>query len=357
MSRDQIAMTVDGQSWSGWTGFEVVRAIDSMVGSFSLSSAARGDGKESDYQFRPDVACTIAVDDELIMTGWVDAVNPSYDAQSHGITVSGRDKGCDLVDCSAVNKPGSWRNAKLEAIAADLAKPFGVTVTAKADTGAPIKRFALEQGESVQEALERLLRFRGLLMVSDAQGNIEIISPKLSGIDWDQLGQAVLSAEATHDVSERFSAYIVKGQSSGDDETNGKAASQIKGNALDPAVKRYRPLIVVAEEQSSLKSLETRAKWEATTRAGKSQEAVITVQGLHAADGRLWMPNMILNVRDETLFIDSPMLIVSVRYTKDESGTRTQLNLAPPEAWSQQNVPEKREAGRVDKKKRKKVKK
>jgi prophage tail gpP-like protein len=344
-----ISLSIDGHDWTGWKDVEISTGIDTLTGSFSLSTAARADGKDADYQFKAGSPASVAIDGQTIITGWIDRVDPGYDAQSHGIALSGRDRSCDLADCSAIHSPGSWRGARIETIAAELAKPFGIKVSVKASTGAPIGRFAVQQGESVHDAIERLLRYRGLLMVTTATGDVEIITPATGAPEFAIDLARVLSGGASHDATERFSDYILKGQGSGDDATHGKAASGPSAKAKDPAVMRYRPIIIIGEEQSNAASLDKRAKWEAVTRAAKAQRLTYNVQGFYAQSGQLWHPNRLISVRDDRLFADSPMLIERVTFKKGDAGSTTELALVPPEAWSQMAVPEEREAGRVKK--------
>ncbi len=40
----------------------------------------------------------------------------------------GRDKTGDLVDCSVVHSSGKWKGVRLEQVAADVCRPFGITV-------------------------------------------------------------------------------------------------------------------------------------------------------------------------------------------------------------------------------------
>lgn len=347
MTGQEVELTIDGKIYAGWKQVEIVRGIDALTGSFSVTAAARADGDDADFQFKANTAVKVAIGGETVITGWIETVEPSFDAESHAIALAGRDRTLDLVDCSAIHKPGTWRNAKIETIAAELAKPFGISVTAKASTGEPLKRFALQQGESVQEAIERLLRYRGLLHVTTTDGDVEIITPATGAAALTLKRGSFLSGTARHDVSERFGEYVVKGQGSGDDETNGKAAAGPKASAKDPAIKRYRPLMIVGEEQSTAASLEKRANWEATTRAGRAQEVTGIVQGFHDPDGKLWEPNSVIGVDEPHFFIDSPMLIVGTVYRKDDGGSTTELRLSPPEGWSQLEVPEEREPSRL----------
>jgi prophage tail gpP-like protein len=346
---DDAILSVGGRNYGGWKEIEVVRSLDSLASAFSLTAAAREDGSGADFQFQAGAACTISIGGLLLITGWVDQVVPDYDDASHSVTISGRSRAADLIDCAAVATPGSWQNARIEAIAEELAKPFGIAVTVRADTGPPLKKFALQQGESVQQAIERMLRYRGLLMTSTPAGDVEIFAPKQSGIDFALDPGRIKRGQATHDVSNRFSDYIVKGQSSGDDETNGAAASKLRAEATDPAVKRYRPTIIIGEEQSTVDALNARAKWEASVRAAQSQGAIYDLAGWYADGGRLFVPDMLCTVGDPRLFIDSPMLVSEVNHRKGGAGTVTQLTLVPPEAFSQLPIPEEREASRLKK--------
>src|SRR3546814_11797358 len=62
----------------------------------------------------------------------------------------------------------------------------------------------------------------------------------------------ILVADGGHVLSERFSQYVLKGQASGDDEVNGRAASAPSAEAKDPAVTRYRPMLIIGEDQSEI---------------------------------------------------------------------------------------------------------
>ena len=349
--KDMVGLSIGGQRYEGWTSVSITRGIEAMTGEFTLALAARDGEIMADFPFRAGVECKVMVDDELLISGYVDAFSPSFDDQSHHIQLSGRDRAGDLVDCSAINVPGSWANVSLETIANDIVGPFGVQVTAKASTAPVVKRFALQQGESAHAAIERLASYRALLVVSAADGNLELISPATGAGEVKIVqGEHIKSAEASHDVRERFSLYLVKGQASGDDQASGKAVAGQKGMATDPAITRYRPKLIIAEEQSTIDSLTTRAKWEATIARAKGQKASVTVQGWRRSDGQLWTPNRVIDLAAPWLAIEAPMLLSEVTLTLDERGRTASLGLTPPEAFTQRAVPEDGEAGRITRK-------
>ncbi|MGE4323391.1 MAG: phage baseplate assembly protein [Sphingobium sp.] len=335
---ETVDLAIGGTRYAGWTEVSVTRALDAMTGNFALALRSRDDAAGKLLEIAPGDRCQLKIGGETVIDGWVDAVAPSISAEDHGIRVEGRDKTADLADCSAIHKPGSWANARVEQIAAELVRPFGVSVTTAAPTGAAIAKFALQQGETVGAAIERLLRFRGLIAIPSASGDLVIATPGTGApVATLELGVNIKAAEGRHDDRERYSDYIVKGQAAGSDDRHGKAASQPKGEARDTGVRRYRPLLIMAEEQTDGASALTRAKFEAGVRAGRARGADITVAGWRvSAGGALWAPNQRVRVKCAPVKIaDEPMLIAAVTFTKSEEGTTARLTVAPPGAWAQ----------------------
>lgn len=344
----RAALKIDGRRYEGWTSLRITRSIESLSGEFQFDIAAREFTDADRWPLRTGDACSVEVDGETVITGYVDGVNPQLDGEGYAIGLTGRDRAADLVDCSAIAKPGAWTGRSIEAIATELAKPFGIDVVAKADTGAKVKRFALQQGETAYAAIERLARYRGLLAVSNAAGQVELIRPG-SGASVARIaqGENIVGGAAYHDARDRFSDYLVKGQSSGDDTVNGKAAAAIKGEAKDPGISRYRPLLVIGEEQATAATLRARAEWEASTRAAKAQRATFTVPGWRTPGGALWRPDQLVDVTAPFFLIEGTLLITEATLIKDERGTVTDLTVTPPEAWSLLPVSESADAAAI----------
>ena len=345
----EIALAVDGRAYLGWTEIAIDRGIDTLVGSFDLALTAKERTGAADWPLLAGRACEIRLatgsgSGETLITGWIDRVERSLDAEDRSIRVSGRDKAADLVDCSATNVPGSWRNQTLATIAEEIAAPFGVTLDVSGDTGKPLTRFALQQGETAFAALERIARYRGLILFSLGDGRVRLGNPD-SGLRAGRLaeGANLKSIETFHDVSERYSAYIVKGQASGDDRRNGKAVAQVTGGAADAAIERYRPLLVVGEEQSDAASLKQRADWERTTRKARSLGISATVPGWFADGGIVWQPGARTVCDSPSCAVAGEWLIERVRLLRGNEGTTSELTLVPPDAWQQLAEPESAE--------------
>lgn len=337
-----VSLTINGAIYGGWESVQISRGVEQIAGTFELSVSERWPGQATPMVIRPGDACTVSIDSEVLITGYVDDVTPEYDDASHTVSVSGRDKTADLVDCSAIHASGQWSGRSMAQIATDLCAPFGVAVKAETDTGAAFGTFALQEGEAAFEAVERLARMRGVLLVSDGKGGLLITRAGTEKIPTQLIeGENILTASATLSWRDRYSKYILKGQAAGGDFTTPSEHSQAQAVATDPNITRYRPLIIMAEDQGTSGSIKDRAIWEAAVRLGKGSRATISVQGWRHGAG-LWQPNRLVQVVSPWLGLNREMLIATCAFVLDESGSRTELGLVLPEAYSLVPLPDKK---------------
>jgi prophage tail gpP-like protein len=348
-----VELKINGQKFGGWQSVRIERGIEQIAGTFDLTVTDRWNTAQGQQamQIKPGQACELLVDGATVITGYTDTVKRNYDKAAHSISISGRDRTADLVDCSAIYKSGQWSNKKLEQIAADLCKPFGIGVITATDTGNKFDVFSIQEGESVFELLERAARMRAVLLMSDGLGNLVITRNGTVKAPAELTeGENILTAEGEFSWKDRFSEYIIKGQAKGDDENFGETVAQPSGSIKDVAITRYRPLVVTAEDQGSNATLKQRADWERNVRAGRGTRATITVWGWDV-DGKLWTPNTLTRLKSPLLSADLELLIVSVGYALDDSGTLTTLQLAKASAF---DTIEGTKQTRLDKKLRKK---
>lgn len=339
---DELELLVNGNAYAGWTSLGVTRAMDAASGAFTVSLTERWEGKSGaaaqlePWPILPGDACEVRLAGVPLIVGYVDIFRPSFSATAHSIEIQGRDKTCDLIDCSAVHAPDEWRNLDVLAFAQILAKPFGVPVTADADVGEKFTVLKLQQGEAVFEAIERYARQRKLLLMPDGGGGLLLTRAGLRRAEVALVqGGNILEASGSIDHSERFSSYLVKAQAGFSLDSDGEAEAHIEGTVSDSGVTRYRPLLVVAEAGGSTASAGERATWEANNRIGKSAAASITVQGWRQRQGgALWAPNMLVPVRSPWLRMEGDMIIRQATFERGDSGTTTKLDLVSPQAFA-----------------------
>lgn len=329
----QVELRVNGSYYGGWKSIRIERGIEQIAGTFDLSVTDRWAEQSEARQINPGQSCQVLIDEAVVITGYVDTVAPEYDKQQHSISVSGRDKTGDLVDCAAIHKSGAWSGQKLDQIAADLCQPFGIKVLRNADVGTAFSTFSIQEGETVFECLERAARMKAVLPASDGLGNLMLTRANTGAAVAELVeGENILSARGEFSWKDRYSRYIVKAQGVGDDDNFGDAVAQQQAEAKDAAITRYRPLIVLAEDQGTGATLSQRVGWERSVRMGRGNRATVTVQGW-AHEGTLWRANTLVRLRSPRLYADVDLLIVAVTFILDDQGTRSELQLCRREAF------------------------
>lgn len=330
----QVDLLASGRSHAGWQAVQVRLGMDQCAGMFNLQVSERWTGQDVDHAIAAGERCELQLDGETVITGWVDESRLSMDASSHAVELTGRDATGDLVDCSAVRKAGQWRGLRIEQIAAELAAPFGVAVRADVDTGRPLASFALQEGETVFEAIERAARIRALLLVSDGRGGLVITRAGVQRVATPLvLGENILQARVGIDLRDRFSSYTLKGQAPGSDFFSGASASQVRAAATDPGMRRHRPMIITNDAPDVAATLQQRALWEANVRAARSHDIEVLLQGWRHAAG-IWRPNALVPVVAAVLRLEADLLITHVTFSLDDRGSTTTLRLTRADAFN-----------------------
>ncbi len=384
-SMPRLTLTLNGASYTNMISAKVVRDLREISGSFEFSmldtartAAVHGYGS-SIAPIVPGMAAQVAIDGEVVLIGWVDEVKPFWHAGQRGISITGRDKTGDLVDCAAApTGPAEYSGVDLLAIAKALCAPFGVSVRADCDVGAVFPRLGLGTHETVMSALEKASRQRAVLAVSDGVGGLLLTqggsSPAPAPINCGPGGNAMAIADDSSGQfswRKRFSDYFVKGQSekaagqrgstvamdstlvpydggptlpaAGVATTKEKAGVLITGHATDPEVTRWRPTVRVTRTQSGAATGQQQADWALRVAKGESERLTYGVPDFRAGTSRaLWRPNQLTQVVDPYQAIDKPMLIDAVTYEQSEKGVLSTLRVVGPSAYDRIDEPAKR---------------
>lgn len=332
---DTVVLTVNGKDYAGWKSVSITAGLDRQARSFVLDVTRTWPGAaENVRQIQPLDRCELYIGQDLVMTGHVDATPIRYTGYDVTVGVIGRSLTADLVDCSAVNSPGQWRNVKVERIAQDLAAPYNVKVKTLVDTGDPIIDHQLEVGEKAFESLDRLLTMRQLMSTDDETGALVLIEPGLGRAHTALVfGQNVKDGEVALDFSQRFSAYVCKGQRAGDDDAWGESVSEQAATVTDTRVKRNRVLIIKQSGQADEGTCKDRVEYERAYRAARSVASTYLVQGWRQGNGQLWVPNLMVPVKDPVIGFDDELLISEVEYRLSGEGTVCRLNVCPLDGY------------------------
>lgn len=364
----RVKAKVNGRTFDYWTRVAIDRDLSEICGSFQLELRDSARNLASWPYATPGHPIAplawgdrieISIDDELVLVGWIDDVNPTAGENGIGLSIAGRDVVGDLVDCAAaVEGPTEFKGLDLLQVAERLLKPFGLTASADVDVGEPFDRYTIDCGETVLSALEKGARQRGLLITSNGiDGIVFTRSGQTRGAGDLSLPGNLWESSGSFSGRDRFSDYYVKGQAErAGGARRGKAALDataeplsaeapppppseelrgvnIMGHAEDPEVTRYRPIVSMTRSQATAQSAQTQADWMMRTRRAKSDKLDYLYPDYRGSTGQLWRPNELSLVSDTYQVVERDMLTAGVTFIYDERGTQAKLRLTGPEAY------------------------
>lgn len=340
---DPLEVSVRGETFTGWKSVNVTRPLDAATGAFELTLGPSL--RPSGFPIRPGDPVQLRVDQELLLDGYVDAVQATL--ESDGDTVRGRDRTADLVD-STLETPRQFTGALavFAPIVTGIAADYGIDVDIDSPLAIEVefRTFALTPGETAWTAIDRAARLAGVLVYSRGDGNLVAADAGSEGRAVGELVQAqgegfgnVRQARLSWDNSRRFDPIVVRGQRPGSDFDFGQSVAVIEGRARDPEVGRPRPLLIVAEGAVTAQDAARRAEWEATRRAARARRLTVeTPSWRQASRGPLWRVNQLVRTRIPRLGVDAELLVNRVQFRRRANDRSAVLELVPADAFALQ---------------------
>jgi prophage tail gpP-like protein len=278
--------------------------------------------------------------DDLVLTGYIDSITPSIDKDSHFITIGGRGKCQDLVDCSAIWPGGQMTDSDILQVARKLAKPYDISVSSAPgqDRGPFIPTFNITYGDTAYSVIEYMCRYRGMLAYELPDGSLHLSRATSTARHYGGLAEGVNieRAQASYSTSLRFQEISVFSLSTNVYQDTGKLSFLVT-KVSDTDVTRYRTLFVVMEATGvDLDLRQKRAEWEKSRRYGRSQRVTLITDAWRDAADILYSINTLIGIEAPSLNIPSQreLLISEISYLRDEKGTHCEMVLMPTEAFS-----------------------
>jgi prophage tail gpP-like protein len=336
IDKDDLVLVIDGQALIGWTDIRVTRGVERCPSDFSIELTERYPGELANIVVQPGVACTVSLGEDLVITGYVDAFIPSFEANRHSIAVTGRGKCCDLVDCSAEWPTGQINGASALVIASKLAAVYGIGVLCSVPGLPVIPQFNLMIGETAYEVIERISRYSALLAYELPNGNLQLTragsGQAASGFSE---GENVQRAAVEFTADQRYSTYQAFYLNEDLFHDLGDAWNLL-ATVKDPNVARHRLFTLISEQGGGgLEVAKQRATWEMVRRAGRSRVVRLTVDSWRDRSGSLWLPNSMASIDLPSLKLVSDQYVISeVSYMRNgEAGTVAEIILMQRDAF------------------------
>jgi len=325
-----VSVLVGGQRYTAFTRVQVRAAFDEAARSFRLEIAAEMGANTTHATFKTGMPVQIFVGGDLVLDGFIEQKQPSFDADSASIAISGRSKSADLIDSSAIHDTGSFENQTLDEIGNAISDGLSARFLTEEQLE-QIPGYQLTPGKSVYRTVEELARQQGLTITGTPEGNAKLAKAgkeRHAGGLFE--GRNIKAGSSDHNESNRHSRYIVRGQRPLD---HGVDALEIEAIARDAQVGRNRPVVIIEREDTSKGRAKSRAKNRKDRAAGNGLKARITVPGFRDDAGKLWTPGHLIWVESPFLDIAQDMLVESVDMGQDSGGSLTALSLVDPRAY------------------------
>lgn len=344
-------LEIDGVVYTNFTSATCDLRLDALSNSFSFEAVA----PIGALPFKGGEACRVFIDDEPILTGFIEVISVSYAAEEHRISIRGRDKPADLLD-STINKIDdlSGEGLSLKSLIEKVIAELDIDLQVVDEVSPPLFNaaediVAPEPGENAFSFIEKYARKRQVLLTSNGNGNIVITSN--SGIEavgavQHQFGATdnnIISSEFSFDTTGRYNAYQVASglnpvalQSAGDTDLS-SVVNQGNG-VFDPEIRTGRALTLISEVPFSDAQCKTRAEWEANIRRARGllYSAIVSGYRVGGSTSALWQLNRIYQIVDDFVGKVEPMLCNAIQFSLSaDAGSQTSLGFVGQNAYTQ----------------------
>lgn len=357
---DDLFLEINGIKYTGWQSINVSKSIENLSGQFSFQSSVKdilvAGRRFIDNPIKAQDEARIFVEDDLLISGTVESLGINFDAGSHSISVSGRDKTADLIDCSIIQKTyniksfqrlidvvlkdNGYSNIKVINQVPDIKSLSSLPPKEQEFDFLPPKTGSLktDKGDTIFGFLDRYAQKLQVLLNTNNEGNLVITREGAEGVGGALISTKgnpnnnILSANIQINTNDRFRFIEVFAQE--DNESFGINTVLQKGSAEDDIVRSPRRVRIDYGDTASSSLLRDLAKWNVNVKRAKGQRYNCRVQGYFNADGQLWRPNTLVEVNDDKCQLDGRFLIQGVTYSKSLQGSFTDLSIVNQGAFT-----------------------
>jgi prophage tail gpP-like protein len=341
----RVMLTQDGLQLTGWKAVRITRSIEVATSSFILTCSA--DATTLKLLAREGAPVKVSIGDDLVLSGYVETIETIVTPRSHDITISGRGKLADLVDCSCrLDRINA--NTGLQKLCTTIATPYSIDVfvppngtQAVLDALPALPRQIVSITETAWEVIERYARYCGLLVFESEEGELTISQAGTelgaSGIAVGNNIEALVCTKSTLGTYSTYNAVLSAYSAGADDESipNLPVVTVVAtGPAANPA--RLRPTYFVSEQSATdRRFVEKRVNWMASRAYGRARRVRALVDNWRDASGSPWIPNINYPVSAPAAGIpdNTVLLLAEVTFIIDENGTHAELVFGPRQGF------------------------
>lgn len=358
MNDNEVSLKVNGVKFKFWTSVSITSELNTIAPAFSVGMVSQSLKIKKGLDSGQSVL--VKIGEDTVLTGYIEQTPVSYSATSANVGIAGRSKTCDLIDCTVMvddpnisyekpdtsnsnyvscpqNAATEYKNVALETIIAQLIMPYGIKLVNETKPLTKKRNFSAKHEDTVLKALQNLTSTENLLFYGNENGDLVVTEKgKLTADDALVLGQNILTGDASFDASKIYKYYRAVGQDKGVTGKTGHVASSHNYTAVDDNVSRTR--LLTKKVQGAADTAKCKVTAEGDRDYNRDQYFKITykVQGWRQSTGKLWKINSLVDIKDDSLGIDTQRSQKIFNLTENE-GMTTTLDVIPPNGWRLEN--------------------
>lgn len=348
---NNLEIDINGQRFTGFTYASVARSMDALCGTFFFSTTVKEDADGLIANgLKMDDKVEIFIDDQKIMTGYIEELSIDAGVNSHELSFGGRDITSDIIDSSMPTfSELSFKNFQ------DLIQM--VLVTAKIDVkvinsltkqdldtlnfdafGGDGK--APDLNMTIFDFFDHFAKQKQVLLLTNENGDL-VITREESKVSPGALtcktnnNNNIISANVNINTYERFSKVNISAQDS--NAVNKNLINQ-DAFATDSQIRKSKQQrIFYPNKTTDPNALQNMSQWHVNIYKAKGTSYSTVTQGYYAqpVSELLWEINTLVDVEDDLTNVKGQYLIEGFSFTKDaDSGSITRLNIVNKGSYS-----------------------
>lgn len=349
---NNLEIDINGQRFTGFTYASVQRSMDSLCGTFFFSTTVKEDADGLIANgLKMDDKVEIFIDDQKVMTGYIEELSIDSGVNNHELSFGGRDITSDIIDSSMPTfSELNFKNFK-ELITQVLSKAsINVKVinnltkqdldTLNFDAfGGDGK--APDLNMTIFDFFDHFAKQKQVLLLTNESGDLVItreeskVSPGALTCKTNNNNNNIISASVNINTYERFSKVNISAQ---DGNAVDKNLINQQGFATDSQIRKSKQQrIFYPNKTTDPNALQNMSQWHINMYKAKGTRYSSITQGYYAqpVSEILWEVNTLVDVEDDLTNVKGQYLIEGFSFTKDaDSGSVTRLNIVNKGSYS-----------------------
>lgn len=332
---------IGGKTYDRFVSVTFKRSFEELTGSgtivLSWPGAEAFDARDLVApEFKDGARGTLKLDGQKVCTFRIDVRNSHGTPNQYLLTLTFRGISGAIVDGQPNHETGQFNNQTPGQIAQKLADKYESKIIDQSEEKKEIERFIVAEGEPAERAIRRALREKGLNIVENVDGDLEIKKKNANEGSGQalEIGKNFYEWSTQRDMSVRFSDYCILGNGVVTDKKRGKDNEELQGCAKDPSVQYHRFMRTQVHADNDKESIGKRAIQEARRRSASGIHVTLKLSTWSDDGGKLWAILKDHHVKIPVDTIDCPLRVSALVFTMTATERSTSMTLISTDAFN-----------------------